>query len=347
MTSLRILAIGLLVIMVQMARVPVFAQSSPQPALTNSGNKAWIVKKNDLTDFSGKNDSILADFDTKAQAEMVADRLNKDEKNWQRWSYVATERPKTGSDAGGTIDLGPNIESPVPGSPATSGSRTGSPSVAGSLGKGTIGNFRVTMEFGEGGVLTVSGEATGKGTWEQTGSVVSLRTETSSYRGNIEGNIIYGLRFSRKDDSPVSQWRVTLSNPRATLQAQLREIKTLWSSIESMRSPLIEIQAGLYKLTAPSWNVRRDRTWPPEVNAAATIPAFKSVMLELESAAQGGMNKEWPSVRTYWVEAVNDATSAKQIEKLLVYFAKHVDNENSGVMRWWRETPPKWLNGRH
>jgi len=71
-----------------------------------SGQRNWIVIKGSLQDFTGKSDSLLADFDSEAAAREYAQLLNEKEKDWTKWTYTYRMRTQDDSKALSQPDRG-------------------------------------------------------------------------------------------------------------------------------------------------------------------------------------------------------------------------------------------------
>ena len=85
--------------------------------------------------------------------------------------------------------------------------------LAGKTGRGTIGKYKVTMEFCANGDLIISGEMTGEGKWSpSTSTSIKMETAISSFRGNIDGDKVSGLKFLKdnKDNEPAMDWSIVL-----------------------------------------------------------------------------------------------------------------------------------------
>jgi hypothetical protein len=151
----------------------------PPPAeiLKDSGTKPWVVIKGDLRDARGQRDALVADFESKEQAQACAARLNAVEKDSQ-WMYAY------------------RLRNPV----ATP--------VAGRAFQGRIGKHHVSIQFADNGHFSVSGEMQGQGTWTQTGSGLLLETAVAKLRGNLDGDKITGLRFVKDASEPALSWNV-------------------------------------------------------------------------------------------------------------------------------------------
>ena len=92
-----------IVIAMAFAVAPAYSQTGDakkKPA-DLSGRRPWVVTKGSLTDFSGRSDEAVADFDTEAEANAYAERRNEEEKEWTKWTYVVTKRDRGGSTNGG------------------------------------------------------------------------------------------------------------------------------------------------------------------------------------------------------------------------------------------------------
>jgi hypothetical protein len=66
-----------------------------------TGQRAWVVTKGSLNDFSGRSDKAVADFDSETEANAYAERRNEEEKEWTKWTYVVTKRDRGGPTNGG------------------------------------------------------------------------------------------------------------------------------------------------------------------------------------------------------------------------------------------------------
>lgn len=73
-----------------------FTATNVHAQLHDSGKKAWIVEKCSLSDFSGKSDSIVADFDSENEASDQAKQLNETLKGNEQfaWIYSYRRRPE-------------------------------------------------------------------------------------------------------------------------------------------------------------------------------------------------------------------------------------------------------------
>jgi hypothetical protein len=151
----------------------------PPPAeiLKDSGTKPWVVIKGDLRDATGLSDALVADFESKEQAQACAARLNAAEKDPQ-WMYAYRLRNP--------------VASPV----------------AGRVFQGRIGKYHVSLQFADTGQFSVSGEMEGQGTWTQSGGGLLLETPVAKLRGNVEGDKITGLRFVKDASEPAMSWSV-------------------------------------------------------------------------------------------------------------------------------------------
>lgn len=94
--------------------------------------------------------------------------------------------------------------------------------LAGKRGTGKIGDFNATIEFGQDGQFTISGEIQGKGKWSETDTGgVYMETERSTFRGNIKGNTVSGLWFTKDNSRPLTEWSITLGSDAAAAGARI------------------------------------------------------------------------------------------------------------------------------
>jgi hypothetical protein len=210
----------------------VMCEAHAQP--TNLGTRPFVVIKSDLTDSSQKQDRIVADFDTQVEASKYASQLAEENTQWMRYAFFAAKRRY----------LDKNLDKPDAGENATANGGATSrkerttqlepttPSISGQSGSGKFGDYDVTAEFGKDGKLTVSGQANGVGKWTQTGSAIYFETDTSTYRGRIVGDEIFGLRFAKKGNEALMQWRLTIKN-REAVEAVVEDaipplVGTIW-----------------------------------------------------------------------------------------------------------------------
>ena len=187
-----------------------------------SGQRLWVVVKGDLNDFTDKGDTVQADFDTEREAQADAKQRNDILTGSDKYKYLFTYRKHTTGDPTVSSDRG------IPGKGITlpktkvidPGPLKKAPSLAGKKGQGRIGNFKVTMEFGANGELVISGELQGNGKWSQTDSGgVTMETDASKFRGNINGEQLAGVRFSKNNSQPLAEWSVALEADLQTPEA--------------------------------------------------------------------------------------------------------------------------------
>jgi hypothetical protein len=83
-----------------------------------------------------------------------------------------------------------------------------------SKGKGKVGDAELTVEFGQHGSVSISGETKAKGKWAGTGTAVFMETESHVWQGTVKGDTIAGMRYSKSGgDGPV-EWQVGFSGKR-------------------------------------------------------------------------------------------------------------------------------------
>jgi hypothetical protein len=188
---------------------------SAQTVPRYSGNKPWIVVKLNLNDFTDKSDLILSDVDSEEDARELSRQLNDAIKGNDvgKWSFSYRKRkqddPQLPSDPGSGPGKKIEFQKPKFVDPG-SAKKDGKGSVlAGKKGRGKIGDAKVTMEFGKDGSLVVDGELTGNGKWSETETGgVYMEIAKSTFRGNIKGGSVSGLRFAKDNTRPVTEWSI-------------------------------------------------------------------------------------------------------------------------------------------
>jgi hypothetical protein len=61
-------------------------------AQPQTSKRPWVVIKGSLHDYTGKQDTVVADFDDAKQARHHAARLDEAEKDWTQWTYLVRKR---------------------------------------------------------------------------------------------------------------------------------------------------------------------------------------------------------------------------------------------------------------
>ncbi len=207
-----------------------------------SGQRNWLVIKGSLQDFTGKSDSILADFSAEHEAQAYAQKLNEQEKDWTRWTYtyrMRTQDERTASSAAEGTRRGDPIEIPklkfVDIVPQKTDQKTVF-SLKGKSGQGQIGKAKVTFAFNSDGTLRIRGELEGDGKWEQVGSGVSMRTALSTFRGRIDGDKVSGLRFVKDNSEPLTEWSVSVKQPNSAAAGRMNAMPSKGPLVIEMRT---------------------------------------------------------------------------------------------------------------
>lgn len=183
------IVIGALVAMSSLAGAPCRAIAQDRPIVPR---QPFVVYKVDITDFSGKGDMPIKDFAIKKDADdYAADRRDK-EPNWQRWNYLAMERPRD-TTGGNSVNPKPNRPDERPNATGASGG----PGLGGglSLTPGTKfadlpplgGSDKIYLELRPDGTFQTTGKYTIEGKWRPTSaSTVYLETPYMRFAGKID-----------------------------------------------------------------------------------------------------------------------------------------------------------------
>ena len=209
----------------------------PQPS--TSGNGLWDVLKCDLSDFTDKGDKVVANFSSEQEAREYAEQLNKDNKQWTQYTYLAHKRATMPSPVAKDPVLprerpgGNKSESPSKPN-ETKKTDNKPPSVAGQKVSGNVGKSKVTMEFkgsGDSGDLNITGDLKETGKWTQKGPGIIAETKKSRFRGKInEDGTIVGIHSTENGSHP-SEWRIALNPPMASsASAKITLTGTKWGA---------------------------------------------------------------------------------------------------------------------
>jgi hypothetical protein len=133
---------------------------------------------------------IVARFDSEQEAKADADRRNVANSEANRVSFlIRREKLDTGTPP-----------------PVTW--------LRGRAAKGVIGSSSVQIEFAVKGFV-IRGDLEGKGRWSQHGKgAVTLETGLAVFRGLIDGNRIYGVRYFKDGSVPLTTWSFELDSAK-------------------------------------------------------------------------------------------------------------------------------------
>lgn len=184
----------------------------------------------------------------------------------------------------------------------------------GRQGTGTIGDNKITMDFGKDNQLKIGGELEAQGKWNHRRTHVILETSTWLYLGEIDGDTISGTMHNKDGSQKSVVWKVTIGTSGES-KNPLKYLGKVWK----------EVGGGTANNKWEKYYILRPNGLLERREISSTIPKGETQWKVLDDKSSKG---EW-TVEGDKVRLKYDAYGDGKLSE----FVGAVGNDGTGILR--------------